>query len=50
MFGNNYNGGGNIALAKHRIAQRRGIPQGAHSGAMAGGPPQGQYPQQYQQQ
>ena len=47
MFGN-YQGGG-IALAKQRIAQRRGIPQGAHAGAMAGGPQynQPQYPQGY---
>ena len=44
MFGNYSQGGSNIALAKQRIAQRRGIPQGAHSGAMAG-----QMPMQYQQ-
>jgi len=43
-----------IALAKQRLAQRRGIPQGAHSGAMAGHAPvqynqppmQGYYPPQ----
>ncbi len=36
--------GNAIALAKQRLAQRRGIPQGAYSGAMAG-----QMPAQYNQ-